>query len=427
MVTVLLVSLAVSMFLTVPIAVSIAISAIAGFLVFYPDTPMFNMLAQATVTAADSFPLMAVPFFMLVGTLMGKSGIAESLVNVAEALSGRLAGGLAMAGIVASMFFAAISGSGPAVVAAIGAILIPSMVKRNYDADYSGAVLASASTIGVVIPPSIPLIMYGVTAGVSVSSLFIAGIIPGLLMGVALLIVNYFISKRRGYIGLSTEGGLKYILLEFWKAKWALLMPVIVLGGIYAGIFTPTESAVVGVLYALLIGTMVTKNLTWTAIKESLIEAALLSATIMFLIGGALTFGRLLTMERIPEMLAEQMMSLTSSPFIILMLIMVFLLITGMFIDTVSNIILFTPIFLPVIVQLGYDPVFFGVLMTVNLAIGFLTPPLGMSLFVAQGVAKVSFESIVKQIWPLLLVLLVVLVLLAIFPGITTFLPNVFQ
>src|SRR5690625_1371097 len=202
MLTLLLVTLAILMLLGVPIAVSIAIASIAGFLVYYPDVPMFNMLAQATVTAADSFSLMAVPFFMLVGTLMGRGGIAESLINVAESIAGRMAGGLAMAGIIASMFFAAISGSGPAVVAAIGSILIPSMVKRKYDAEYSGAVLAAASTIGVVIPPSIPLIMFGVIAGVSVSSLFMAGVIPGLIMRIGLLFVNYFISKKRGYVGV---------------------------------------------------------------------------------------------------------------------------------------------------------------------------------------------------------------------------------
>ncbi|MGE4284528.1 MAG: TRAP transporter large permease [Clostridia bacterium] len=424
MLATLLVTLGISLLLTVPIAVSLAISTIAVFLIYYPGTPMTNMLAQAMVTTSDSFPLMAVPFFMLVGTLMDRSGIARRLVRVAEALTGEMPGGLGMAAIIASMFFAAISGSGPAVVAAIGAILIPAMVQRGYDADYAGAVVASASTIGPVIPPSIPMIIYGVTVGVSVTKLFTAGFIPGIMMGIGLMIVNYIISKRRGYLGAPRKGGVKWVLSEVWEAKWALIMPFIVLGGIYGGIFTPTESAVIGVVYSFVVGTSVYKALDAEKIKESLLEAALLSAIVMILLGGATTFGRLLTLQRIPEMIAQQMLSITSNPIIIMILINIFLIITGMFIDTISNVVLFSPLFVPIIIKVGYDPVFFGVLMTINLCIGFLTPPLGMNLFVAQGVAKVSFESIVYRVLPFLSVLILTLLLILLFPQIVLFLPN---
>ncbi|GKV64812.1 MULTISPECIES: TRAP transporter large permease [unclassified Sporosarcina] len=430
MLTVLFITLAICMLLTVPIAVAIAISTIVGFMVFHPGTPMFNLLAQAMVTSADSFPLMAVPAFMLVGTLMGKGGIADSLVGLAEGVTRKMPGGLGMAGIVASMFFAAISGSGPAIVAAIGSILIPQMSKRNYPPAYSAALLAAASIIGVVIPPSIPLIMFGVVAGASVTKLFIGGIIPGLLMGVGLIIVNYLVCKKKGYGIVSLEmqeleqQEKVSVGRQLWNAKWALFMPILILGGIYAGIFTPTESAVVGSVYALLVGLLVSKSLNWQGIKESLIEASLLSAIIMFLIGGSLTFGRLLTMEHIPERIANTLFEISSNGIVIMLLIMLFLLITGMFIDTISNIILFTPIFLPVIIQLGYDPVYFGVLMTINLAIGYLTPPVGVSLFVAQGVAKVPFESIVRQVMPFLVILLVLLLLFLLFPSIIMVLPN---
>ncbi|WHH56812.1 TRAP transporter large permease [Petroclostridium sp. X23] len=426
MILVLLGSLLLLLFSTVPIAVSLALCTISVFSVFYSGTAMDTMLAQSMVTSTDSFALMAIPFFMLVGTLMEKSGIADKLVDVAKIFTGDKPGGLGMAAVLAAMFFAAISGSGPATTAAIGGIMISAMGIQGYDKAYSGALVASASTIGPVIPPSIPMIMYGVTIGVSVTEMFTAGFLPGIVMGITLMVYNYFLSKKRGYKGSVVANSFKDKMRTIKSGIWAMIMPIIVLGGIYSGIFTPTESAVIGVIYSIIVGTFIYKTLTWRLFKASLIEAAITSATIMILFGGANTFGRLLTIGKIPVLVTDAMLSLTQSPIIIMLLVNVLLLIAGMFIDTISSIILFAPLFTPLMVTLGYDPVFFGVIMVVNLCIGMLTPPLGGNLLVAQRISQSSFESILKETLPLIGVLCIALIILIIFPGIIMFLPNLF-
>lgn len=424
MIGVLFISLAICLVLSIPIAVSLSISTVITAMMYYPERGLVTTLAQSLVTGSDSFTLMAMPFFMLVGTLMDRSGIAKRLIDVAEAIAGSAAGGLGTATIVAAMFFAAISGSGPAVVAALGAILIPAMVRRGYRDDYAAAVVASASTIGPVIPPSIPMIVYAVTAGVSVTEMFLAGVVPGIIMGIGLIVVNVFISKKRGYVGVPREGGILWVFSKVKSGALALIMPVMVLGGIYTGIVTPTESAVMGIIYSFIVGMFVYKELNFEKIKGALIEAGLLSAPVMILLGGANTFGRILTLARIPAQLTDLMMGITSNGVLILLMIMGFLLITGMFIDTTSNIVLFAPLFVPIISALGYNKIFFGILMTVNLCIGFLTPPLGMNLFVAQGVAGVSLEDIVRENMPFLIVLILVLLLFLLCPGLIMFLPN---
>ena len=422
----LFITLAICLVLTIPIAISLGIATVAAGFVASQATgmQMLTMLAQTTITGSDSTSLMAMPFFMLVGTLMDQSGIAKKLINVAEAIVGSVTGGLASATIVAAMLFAAISGSGPAVVSALGGILIPAMVARGYKNDYAAAVVASAATIGPVIPPSIPMIVFAVTAGCSVTALFMGGILPGILMGLALIVVNTIISKKRGYHGVPRGGGLLWVLKRVKEGILAILMPVIVLGSIYAGIATPTESAVMGVMYTLIIGIFVYRSLNLKKIKTALVDAAMLSAPVMFLLGGASVFGRLLTLKRIPEMLASAMLSLTDNRIVILLLIMVFLLITGMFIDTTSNIVLFAPLFCPIILSLGYSLVYFGVLMVINLCIGFLTPPLGMNLFVAKNISGAPLGGIVKENMPFLGCLIVVLLLCVFFPQIITFLPS---
>ena len=393
---------------TVPIAVSLGLSCVATFSVFNAGSNMTQMLAQSTVTSIDSFSLMAIPFFMLVGSLMERGGIAKKLVDVAEMLTGTMPGGLGMAAIVASMFFAAISGSGPATAAAIGGIMIGAMTAQGYSKGYSGALIAAGSTIGPVIPPSIPMIMYGVTIGVSVSYMFIAGIIPGVLMGVALMIYNYFASKKRGYKGNETKAktaGEKAVVLK--EAIPAILMPVIILGGIYSGVFTPTESAVIGVVYAIIVAVFVYHHLSWKAFCQAMFDATITSATIMILFGAANTFGRI-----------------TSSRAMIMLMINIALLIIGMFLDTISSIVLFGPIFAPIAIAIGYDPLHFGIIMVINLCIGMITPPMGGNLFVAQRVSKTSFEEIFKDTFPMIIVLYILLALLIIFPEITMFLPK---
>jgi C4-dicarboxylate transporter DctM subunit len=424
MLPVMFILLFVLLFATVPIFASLAGCVAIVFAIYYSGTPMINMLAQSMVTSMDSFALMAIPFFMLVGSLMERTGIAGNLVDVAKMLVGAKPGGLGMASIVAAMFFAAISGSGPATTAAIGGVMISSMVRQGYARDYSGALIASASTIGPVIPPSIPMIMYGVTVGVSVTTLFAAGLFPGIVMGVGLMIYNYFLSKNRGYRGEAAVFDRSDRINVLRNAIWALLMPIFVLGGIYTGVCTPTESAVVGVVYSIAVGRFIYKTLTWKLFKEALVDAAITSATIMILFGGANTFGRLMTIGRIPQSITESMLSMSTSPWLIVLLINLVLIVAGMFLDTISSIVLLAPLFAPLMSKLGYDPVFFGVIMVVNLCIGMVTPPVGGNLFVAMRISNSTLEGILKETLPLIVVLFAVLIVLVAFPSIILSLPR---
>lgn len=419
-------SLLVLLFLTVPIFASLCICTLVVFLTFFAEQGMENMLAQSIVTSCDSFPLMAIPFFMLVGTLMSKTGIADKLVACAEMLTGDKPGGLGNAAIVACMLFAAISGSGPATAAAIGGLMIPAMVEQGYPNKYAGALVASGSTIGPVIPPSIPLIMYAVTVGVSTSTLFTAGFLPGIMMGIGLIIYNKFVSKKQGYKGAVTRRTKAEKLTVLKEAIWALLMPVIVLGGIYSGLFTPTESAVVGVVYSLFVGKFIYKTLTRKNYVEAVIDAGITSATIMILFGGANTFGRILTIGNIPATITNAMLSVTDNTVIIMVLINFLLLLAGMFIDTNSSMILFAPIVVPILEALGYHPVFIGIMMCVNLCIGMLTPPLGPNLFISQRVAGVKLEEILPESLKQVVILYIVLAVMIIFPGTVLVLPKLF-
>lgn len=412
------------LFATVPIALSLGISTLGVFATQFPSMPMANNLAQAMITSADSFPLMAIPFFMLVGTLMEKTGIARRLVDIASILTGDTPGGLGMAAIVASMFFAAISGSGSATAAAIGGIMLPAMIEQKYSRSYSVGIVSGASIIGPIIPPSIPMIMYGVTVGVSVTKMFTAGFIPGFMLGGGLCLYNYFVSKKRGYRGNTVTMTHKEKIDTFKGAIPAILMPVIVLGGIYGGIFTPTECSVVGVVYTLLVGKFVYHELTLKKLKESLVEAAITSATIMIIFGPATTFGRLLTIGKIPTMVTDAMLSFSTNKYVIMLIINVLLLIIGMFIDTNSSIVLFAPLFVPILTSLGYDIYYVGVIMVVNLCIGMLTPPLGANLFVAMRIGNISLEEALKEAMPVIGVEILILAVMILCPWLITFLPN---
>lgn len=411
--------------LTLPITVCLGTACIAAFTASGMGSNMIAMLAQSTVTSIDSFSLLAIPFFMLVGTLMEKTGIAQKLVDVANMITGSRPGGLASAAIVASMFFAAISGSGPATAAAIGGILLGAMKSQGYSRGYGGAIIAAGSTIGPVIPPSIPMIMYGTTVGVSVSYLFIGGIIPGILMGLSLILWNKHASARYGYHGAENQFKSRQEKIRVLiRAIPAILMPIIILGGIYSGIFTPTESSVVGVVYALVVSIFLYHSLTWKDFKQALFDAAITSATVMVLFGAANTFGRILTMNDVPNKVTAAMLSVTNSKFLIMMMINLALIVIGMFLDTISSIVLFAPIFAPIATAIGYDPLHFGIIMCVNLCIGMITPPMGGNLFVAQRVAGATFEEVFKDVLPMIITLIVVLLILIIFPDITLCLPK---
>jgi C4-dicarboxylate transporter DctM subunit len=407
--------------INIPIAISIALASIAAILV-KGNIPLV-VVVQKMFTATDSFPLMAVPFFILAGSLMEYGGISRRLVDFANTIVGRLSGGLALVSIIASMFFGAISGAAAATVAAIGTILIPAMIRRGYDRGFATAVQATAGTLGVMIPPSIPMVIYGVLTGVSIGALFIGGILPGILVGISLMLVAYKISKDRGYKG-DEKVGFNKILMAFKDAILALLMPVIILGGIYGGVFTPTEAAVVAVVYGFIIGFFVYKELKLKHLKDILTNTVVSTAMIMFIIATASVFGWLLASEQIPQVVANALLSLSRNPIVILALINILLLFIGTFMETVAAIIILVPVFLPVITQIGVDPLHFGLIIVVNLAIGMVTPPLGVCLFVGCGIANIKLEDITRAVWPFLIVMVVDIILITYIPAISTFLPK---
>jgi len=405
--------------INVPIAVALGL---ASALVFFIDGDVsLIVIMQRMFNSVDSFPLMAIPFFILAGKLMESGGISRRLIHFANVIFGRVSGGLAIVSIVACAFFAAISGSAAATTAAVGGLLIPAMVKKGYDKSFSTAVQAAGGTIGVIIPPSVPLVLYGVAAGVSVSELFIAGIVPGLLVMVSLIILVYIISLIKDY-----GGGEKFEFKEFLKAFadaiLALLMPVIILGGIYGGIFTPTEAAVVAVVYGLIVGLIIYREIKIKDLAKIFTESVVVTAVIMFIIAGASVFGYYLTRQRIPAEMSEAMLSITDNWIIALLIINVILLICGAFLETSAAIIILTPILVPIVSALGIDLVHFGIIMIVNLAIGFITPPVGVNLFVAANIAGAKFESLLKWIIPFIIVMVIDVLLISFIPSISLFL-----
>lgn len=415
-------SFALLLILRVPIGISLGMSSLVT--IFASGVVQPTYLAQGLVTGADSFSLMAVPFFVLAGELMATGGISRRLLNIADAFLGRKYGGLALVTVVACMFFAAISGSGPATVAAIGGLTIPSMLKQGYDRPFAGAISAAAGSIGVIIPPSIPMVMYCVATGVSVGAMFMGGVIPGVLIGVSLCLYSSLYSKKRKYINAEAApfswGNVGRSLAD---GIWALLVPVIILGGIYGGIFTPTEAAAVAVAYGLIVGLFVYRDLKAKDLYRIFGSAALTTATIMVILGTATTFGRILTLERIPTMIADFFESVAKGPIMLMILINILLLIVGCFMETNAAIIILAPIFLPIVESMGINPVHFGIVMVVNLAIGFVTPPLGVNLFVACNVANAKLEEICKGILPILGVMIVDLLLITYIEPLSTFLP----
>ncbi len=406
--------------LKVPIGFALIISCIPAMMI--SGIP-FDYIPKRLFTACDSFAFMAVPFFILAGTLMSQGGISERLIAFANALIGRFSGGLGLVSIAACMFFAAISGSSAATTAAIGGIMIPEMVKRKYDIDFAASINAAGGTIGVIIPPSIPFVTYGILTGTSVSTLFIAGFGPGLLMGLALMLVVYFISKKHGYKE-EKKADIKEILTTFKDAVLAILMPVIVLGGIYSGLFTPTEAAVVAVVYGFVIGAFVYRNISLKSLFQILKDSAVSTAQILLLICSAALFGYVLTYNRIPDMIAEAILSISDEKYIIMLLITILLLLIGTFMDTIAALLIVVPIMFPVITQIGVNPVHFGMIICVTLALGMITPPFGVCLFVASGVANISLEAVTRKIIPFIIALLVVVFMVVYIEPISLFLPK---
>lgn len=421
---VLFISLVVFLLISVPIGICLGLATMTVML-FVDGAPPMVLLARSVVTGADSFPLIAVPLFILAGDVMQKGGMSRRLVGFANSLIGHIRAGLAYVNVLASVFFAAISGSSPATVAAIGSNLIPEMEKVGYGRQFSASLTAASGMIGVMIPPSIPFIIYGVTAEVSIGKLFLAGVIPGILFAIMFMFVARFLLRGDKKINESkTEFSATAVVHSFRESVWALLVPVIILGGIYSGIFTPTEAGAIAVVYALLVGMFVYRDIKVTDLPEILAGSAITSGTILVLVIMATAFGRVITLAQIPSDLASALTSLSDNPIIILLLINLLLLVIGMFMETISSIIIMTPILLPVTVALGIDPIAFGVIMTVNLAIGFCTPPLGVNLFVASSISGVSIEKLSRGILPFFVGMVALLMLITYVPAISLALPS---
>ena len=411
--------------LTVPIGFSLGIASLGYIL--YTKQLTFGFIAQNMVTGCDSFPTMAIPFFIFAGELMGGGGISKRLLNLANVFFGRIQGGLAIVTVVVCMFFAAISGSGPATVAAVGGMVIPTMLEKGYDKKFVLALIAAAGSNGVIIPPSIPMVIYAVTTNSSVSTLFLAGFVPGILIGLVLIAYSYFYAKKMGYKGDDEPFSVKRALRETKEGFWAILSPVIILGGIFGGIFTPTESAAVAVVYALLVSLLIYKDIKIKDIPGIFVDGAISTATILMLVGISKSSGYVITTSGLPHQVLEVFSSFTNSTVVILLLLNILFLVIGMLMEANAAIIMMTPILLPLLDAFGIDPLQFGIMMSFNLCIGLVTPPVGICLLMTNQIAEARFVQTLKSVMPMLLIGVVVLMLVTYIPQVTTFLPGLIK
>ncbi len=408
--------------LNIPIAVSLGLSTMISLVLNDFPLAMFPSMMYSSI---GKFTLLAVPFFILAGIIMEYAGISKRLIKLANVSVGHLKGGLALVTVIVSVFFAAISGSGPATVAALGTILIPAMVTAGYDKGMASALVASSGGIGIIIPPSIAFVVFGVLAEVSIGKLFIAGIIPGLLVGLALVLASlYSLRKNKNLVKMEKSSG-KEVWDAFKDAFWGLMTPVIILGGIYGGFMTPTEAAGVAVVYGLFVGLFIYKEIKLDKLGELFVKASISSATVMFIVANASVFAWLLTTGRIASEMAAGLLGITTSKIGILLIMNLIFLVAGCFIDAISAFYILVPIMLPIVNEIGMDPVLFGVFMTVNLAIGLATPPVGINLYVACNIAKIPLKEISYKVLPFILAMLIALMMITFIPQITLWLPSV--
>ena len=422
-VTILFASLALLLILNVPVGIALGFSAMMAIIASSTSLTLISLI-QSLVTSCDSFPILAIPMFILAGDLMSAGGVSSRILNVCNVFFGRVTGGLAIVTVLVCMFFAAVSGSGPATVAAIGTMVIPTMLRQGYSKQFVLALVATAGSIGVIIPPSIPMVIFGVATGTSVTKLFMGGFIPGIIIGLTLIAYCYYHCKKRNIGGNGEKPTKKQALHAIYDAKWALINPIIILGGIYAGIFTPTEAASVAAIYAFVCGFFFHRELSIIKFLKAVATSCSTTATTMVILGCASAFTKIIMVEQIPALITNGFLSLTSNGVVLLILINILLLIVGCFMDTTPAILVLAPILMPIAKTIGLDPVHFGLIMVVNLAIGFTTPPLGINLFVASRISNSPMEVILKGIVPFLIIMIINLLIISFIPQIVMFLPN---
>ena len=407
----------------IPIAFSLGVASL-GY-VFYNDIS-FVLVAQKMFTGIDSFLLTAIPLFILAGNLMNAAGLTEELIEFSKIFVGRIRGGLAYVNVLISMIFAGMTGAGVSDTAAVGSIMIPGMVKDKYRKDFSTAVTAISSTIGPVIPPSIPFIVYGSITGISIGALFLAGIVPGVLLGLAMMAVIFITSCRENLPRLEEKYSLQKKIQISKDALLGLIMPVVILGGIVGGIATPTEVAAIAAFYALIVGVVIRRTVTLKILVDVLVETGITTGSVMILMGTAAIFSFILTTELFPQMLAESVLSLTQNKIYILILVNIVLLVFGMFLDVVPALLVLTPVFLPLVKTVGVDPLHYGVICVLNLVIGLATPPVGMCLFVGANIAKMSIEKVSRALIPFLIAVVMVLIVVTYWEGVILWIPRMF-
>ena len=407
------------MFFGVPVGITFCMGMIAG--VFFLDVTNINYLAQGMYNGFNNMPVIAIPCFMLAGLVMESGGLSKRLVRIAEILVGNMTGGLAAVTILACLFFGAVSGSAPATVAAIGGILIPSMVKSKYKKDFSTGLVACAGGLGVIVPPSIPFVIYGFATDTSVADLFLAGIIPAFIVAFTLLVVSYIISKKEGYAGTGRSFNLKEFISALWDGIWALMMPVIILGGIYGGVFTPTEAAVVALVYGCFVSMVIYRQLSFKQLIETVDGFVSFFGGIVLAFAPAIALAAIFALLGVPDSITELLLSISTNKFVVLFLINIFLLFVGMLLDPITSIILLGPMLLSVLQPYGVDPVHFGVIMTLNLAIGLVTPPVAANLFVVSGMTGIPIERLSKVVLPFIAALFLSLMIVTYFPEVSLF------
>ncbi|PIE67532.1 MAG: C4-dicarboxylate ABC transporter permease [Deltaproteobacteria bacterium] len=408
------------LFVIIGVPVGIAIGVAAAIAIYISDLPLVIISLKA-FAGVDTFSLLAVPFFILAGSLMSTGGIARRIIDFANTCVGFFTGGLAITTTAACMFFAAISGSAIATTSSIGTIMIPEMKKKGYDNSFSSALSAAAGTIGIIIPPSIPLVIYAISTQTSIGDLFIAGIVPGILFGISLMITCFFISKKNNYAETGIRPTVKSVFISFKKSFLALMAPVIVLGGIYTGFFTPTEASVVAVVYSLIIGTCVYKELDRESIYEAFVSAVVLNGAVCYLISLSMAFSYYLSVNHVPQAIAGFLLGLTDNSNILFLIINILLLIIGCLVDIIPAIIILAPILLPLVEGLGMTSITFGVILVANLAIGFVTPPFGLNLFVAAVVGKVTLGEMMKHVKWFIFAMIISLLVVTFYPPVTMF------